>query len=573
MKTELDLGLLHVVDTLVAPGGMLALGVHRQFDRDLPMIATAPSNLTHFFAHFCGLHADKTFLVDGGLQGGVRLTFAQTFAAAHMAAGGLIAGYGVKPGDRVAIAARNSANWVVAYMAVLMAGGVAVLLNGWWSGEELAHGVDLVDCALVLADRQRLERLAGHPIKAPMLLIEHDVAPAIGLAALNAKGGDATVALPEMSGDDLATVLFTSGSTGVSKGAVSNHRGVVQGVFNYLAQTLAALGVLTARGQAPDPGQQPCALVNVPLFHVTGEIPVLLQSFAMARKLVIMPRWDVVTAMTLIEREHVTYFVGVPLMSFEIATHPDHAKYDLSSCVTFAAGGAPRPIDHVERIRRELPHAFPILGYGLTETNAIGCGNINENYLAKPGSTGVASPPLVDLAILNDAGAALPQGQVGEVSIRSVANFIGYWDNPEATAAAIMPDGYFRTGDLGYIDEDGYLFIVDRKKDIIIRGGENISCIEVESAIYAHPAILEASVFGLPHELYGEVPAAVFLAKPEAHLDAETLRAFLCEHIAAFKIPVQFWQVGEPLPRLGTEKVDKRALREKYQHEWVAPVR
>jgi len=286
-----------------------------------------------------------------------------------------------------------------------------------------------------------------------------------------------------------------------------------------------------------------------------------------------MSRWNAVSAMELIERERVSYFVGVPLMSFEIATHPDRDTYDLSTCVTFAAGGAPRPVEHVERIRRELPHAFPVLGYGLTETNGVGCGNFNENYLAKPGSTGAASRPLVDMAILDDDGRALAQGAVGEVAIRSVANFIGYWDDPQSTRAAITPDGYFRTGDLGYIDEDGYLFIVDRKKDIIIRGGENISCIEVESAIYGHPGIAEASVFGLADELYGEVPAAVFLAKPGFTLDGEALRAFLGEHIAPFKIPVQFWQVSEALPRLGTEKVDKRALREKYRREWAETVK
>jgi long-chain acyl-CoA synthetase len=258
------------------------------------------------------------------------------------------------------------------------------------------------------------------------------------------------------------------------------------------------------------------------------------------------------------------------LMSFEIATHPDRDKYDLTTCVSFAAGGAPRPVEHVDRIRKALPHAFPLLGYGLTETNGVGCGNLNENYLAKPGSTGTASRPLVDLAILDDDGNALPQGAVGEVSIRSIANFLGYWNNEKATREAIMPDGYFRTGDLGYLDPEGYLFIVDRKKDIIIRGGENISCIEVESAIYAHPCIAEASVFGLPDEKLGEVPAAVYLAKEDCSATDQELRAFLAEHIAPFKIPVRFWEVHEALPRLGTEKVDKRTLRERYTKEWLA---
>lgn len=566
MKTQLDLALTRVMDGLTGEGGMFHLVPFRKFDRDLPMIAAAPPSLAHFFAHFCALHGDKEFLVDGG----GRLTFAQTYAAARAAAGGLVATHGVRKGDRIGIAARNSANWVVAYMAVVMAGGVAVLLNGWWTGEELAYGIDLVGCRLVLADRQRAERLTGHAHGATIVPLGHDCPPAEGLAALGADDG---AALPELAGDDLATVLFTSGSTGASKGAYSDHRGVVQGTFNYVAQTVLVLGVLTARGEAPDPAVQPTALVNVPLFHVTGEVPVLLQSFAIARKLVIMPKWDVVRAMEMIERERVTYFVGVPLMSFEIASHPDRDKYDLSTCVTLAAGGAPRPVEHVDRLRKALPHAFPVLGYGLTETNGIGCGNFNENYLAKPGSTGTASRPLVDMAILDDDGRALPQGEVGEVAIRSVANFLGYWDNPEATRAAIMPDGYFRTGDLGYLDAEGYLFIVDRKKDIIIRGGENISCIEVESAIYSHPCVAEASVFGLPHEAYGEVPAAVYLAKPDCSVSPAELAAYLAEHIAPFKIPVKFWEVGEALPRLGTEKVDKRALRERYRHEWTETVK
>lgn len=313
---------------------------------------------------------------------------------------------------------------------------------------------------------------------------------------------------------------------------------------------------------------QPCTLVNVPLFHVTGEVPLFLQSFAIGRKLVMMPKWNAEEAMRLIEAEKVTYFVGVPLMSFEIATHPNRDKYDLSSCTAFAAGGAPRPVDHVKRIKDALPHAFPLLGYGLTETNAVGCGNLNENYLAKPGSTGTASKPLVEVAILDDAGTQLAAKQVGEVSIRTICNFGGYWDNTEATKAAIMPDGFFRSGDLGYLDEDGYLFIVDRKKDIIIRGGENISCLEVEEAIYAHPDVAEASVFGMPDEKFGELPTGVFLLKEGRSLTEEQLRDYLKTTIAPFKVPVRLWQEHETLPRLGTEKVDKRTLKARYLTVW-----
>ena len=565
MKTELDLAMDRTFTALTAEGGMFQTVMVQRFGHDVPMIATAPPHLPAYFAYFCATHGEKTFIVDGEM----RLSFADVYKAARHVAGALVEGHGVQKGDRIAIAARNSANWVIAYMAVLMAGGCATLLNGWWSGDELAGGVDLVECRYVIADDSRAKRLVGHSHGAVLLTIAHDCAYEQGLASLLGKGGGMATILPTLTGEDWATVLFTSGSTGVAKGALSDHRGVVQGTMNYAVQSVAALAILNAKGQGPAPDVQPTTLVNVPLFHVTGEVPVFLQSFALGRKLVLMAKWDVVEAMRLIEREKATYFVGVPLMSFEIATHPDREKYDLSTCVSFAAGGAPRPVEHVERIRKAMPHAFPLLGYGLTETNGVGCGNLNENYLAKPGSTGTASRPLVDLAILDDAGNTLLQGAVGEVSIRSIANFLGYWGNEKATREAVTADGYFRTGDLGYLDAEGYLFIVDRKKDIIIRGGENISCIEVENAIYAHPCIAEVSVFGLPDERFGEVPAAVYLAKDDCSATEEELRAFLKEHIAPFNIPVRFWEVHEALPRLGTEKVDKRSLRETYTKEWL----
>ena len=564
MRSELDTALDDVIARLTAPGQMLETVPFERFGRQLPMLKNAPPTLPVLFETYCAQHGEAEFLVDGD----IRMTFAQTWAAARAVAGGLVAGHGVRKGDRIGIAARNSTNWIVAYMAVVMAGGCASLLNGWWSGEEMVGGIELTGCTIVLADQQRAARIAELGLDTRLVLFEHDCGWEQGLAALLAGGGGADTPLPELTGDDLATILYTSGSTGLCKGAWSDHRAVTQAVFSYVAQTVTILTMLTEKGEAPS--VQPCSLVNVPLFHVTGEVPLFLQSFVIGRKLVLMPKWDAEEAMRLIEREQVTYFVGVPLMSFEIATHPNRDKYNLSSCTAFAAGGAPRPVDHVRRIKDALPHAFPLLGYGLTETNAAGCGNLNENYLAKPGSTGTATKPLIEVGILDDAGAVLPGGTTGEVAFRSIVNFGGYWQNPKATAEAITSDGWFRTGDLGYLDADEYLFIVDRKKDIIIRGGENITCIEVEEAIYAHPDVAEASVFGMPDEKFGELPTGVYQVEEGRSLSEEDLKTFLKAHIAPFKVPVRLWEAKESLPRLGTEKVDKRALKARYLPVWQA---
>jgi acyl-CoA synthetase (AMP-forming)/AMP-acid ligase II len=563
MPTQLDLEIRRVTDAVTAPGQMFELKQVQRRGVTMPAFVNAPPSLSHYFAHFCGQHRDTLFLVDGDQ----RLTFGEVYDAALRVADGLATRHGVKKGDRVGIAARNSANWMVAYMGTIMAGGCATLLNGWWTGEEMAYGIELCECSLVLADAQRAARLEGQSHGAKVHVFEHGVA-AEGLAGVWGEGDTATRILGELGPDDLATILYTSGSTGHPKGAYSDHLGVVSGIMNYICQTAMILQLLTERGEAPT--VQPSALVTVPLFHVTGEIPVFLQSIAMGRKLVLMPKWDATEALRLLDEEKVTYFVGVPLMSYEMATHPDRDKYDLSQCKSFAAGGAPRPPEHVSKIREAFPNGYPLLGYGLTETNAVGAGNLNENYMAKPGSTGLPSRPLVDLAILDDAGKPVGQGEVGEVSIRSVCNFLGYWKNEAATAAAYTDDAYFRTGDLGYLDADGYLFIVDRKKDIIIRGGENIACIEVEDAIYTHPKVAECAVFGIPDERMGEIPAAVYFLQPGESLSPEELQSYLAEHIARFKVPEKMWQATEQLPRLGTQKVDKRTVKATWAKDYVA---
>lgn len=558
MPSALDLRMDAGLARLTAPGAPFALTTARSRGQELPMIAAVPQTLPAYFAHFCAEHADKTFLVAGA----ERLTFAQVHAQAQGVARALIAVHGVRQGDRVGIAMRNSPSWITLYMGIVMAGGIATLLNGWWQSEELAAAIADVECRLVLADAPRARRIADMPGTPPALVTIDDTLPLDrAMAALGSAPGE--VALPEIAGTDPATILFTSGSTGRSKGALSEHRAIVQAVFNYLVSALILLGIATEDGSAPT--LQPATLLNVPLFHVTAEVPVFLQSFAMGRKLVLMPKWDAEEAMRLIQAEQVTYFVGVPLMSFEMLSHPNRAAYDLSTVTDFAAGGAPRPVEHVRRIKEEMGGGAPLLGYGLTETNAAGAGNWRDNYLAKPNSTGRPSPPLMEFAIVDDAGQHLPTGQVGEISIRSIANFREYWNNPEATEAAFTADGFFRTGDLGYLDEDGYVFIVDRKKDIIIRGGENISCIEVEAALYEHPAIAEAAVFGLPDERYGEVPGAVVHCREDACPDEAGLQEFLRAHIAAFKVPARIWIAEEALPRLGTEKIDKVSLRRKYR--------
>ncbi len=559
MPTELDLAIDATVTRLMENGGPLSVTRIEKYGVGLPAFINAPTNLADYFAMFCATHADKTFLVDGD----IRMTFGEAYAAARELAGGLVEGHQLVKGDRVGIAARNSANWIIAYMAVLMAGGVATLLNGWWQGSELAEGIRMVRCRYVLADAQRATRLQGQDIgDTQLLLFAHDVLPLEGLSVLTELGGDENSELPKIDPLDNATILYTSGSTGQSKGALSDHRGVVQGTMSYVGQTMVFFELMSAMGQTSE--LQPSTLLNVPLFHVTAAVPVLLQSFAIGRKLVLMPKWDAEEAMRLIEKERITYFVGVPLMSIEIANHPKLHEYDLSSCTAFAAGGAPRPVDHVKKIKKEMDWAYPLLGYGLTETNGVGCGNFTENYLAKPDSTGPGTKPLVEVGILDDDGNIMPQGERGEVCIRTIANFKEYWENREATAAAITADGFFRTGDIGYLDEDDYLYIVDRKKDIIIRGGENISCPEVEAAIYEHPEIVELSVFGIADDRYGEVPGVVYQCHEGVTVSADDLKTFLSTRLAPFKIPAYYWQVTEPLPRLGTQKIDRVTLRREY---------
>jgi long-chain acyl-CoA synthetase len=548
--SDLDRQYDAVLAAVTGEGGRVVTG---KDEAGRTIVTNFPATLPLLFKTFCALYAD----VEAVVAGDERLTFADLNVVSDRLARGLV-GRGVTNGDRVAIAMRNCPAWIIVYMAAAKAGAIVTLINGWWQIDELAHALQLTEPKLVLADEARAKRIAatGVEVAVETIAIERPLEQAFNGWLVE----DETITLPEVVPEDDATILFTSGSTGEAKGALSTHRAVTSGTYTYATSIMTLLGILTSQGRPP--ANPPRTLVAVPLFHVTGEIPLMLNSFVIGRGMVLMPKWDAGEALRLIEREKITYFVGVPTMSLELMNHPDRDNYDLSSLTDVTAGGAPRPVAHVERLQRSFPTAQPALGYGLTETNAVGCGNYWGNYAAKPASTGRAMP-YVEVAILGEGDTKLPAGERGEVAIRSAANISGYWKNPGATAAAFTADGYMKTGDVGYLDDDGYLFIVDRKKDIIIRGGENISAAEVEAAIYGCEGIAEACVFGVPDERLGEVPVAILHRREGSSISDEELRSFLAGRLAAFKIPARIEFSEAPLPRLGTGKIDRVTLKQR----------
>ncbi len=563
--TELDKALDAAVAAITAPGGQLAVTTANIRGADYPVFEHAPQSLRDYLAFFLMANADKEFIV----YQGERYTFADIQKQSIRIAATLQSRFGISKGDRVAIAMRNYPEWVSLFLGATMVGAVVVPMNAWLKPEELAYALRDSGTRVAFADEERVRRLrdiAGLSAAIVAVRTGHQVAAQLGVETLEdamAASPEAPSFLPPIYPEDDATIMYTSGSTGAPKGAVSTHRAVVSGSLNYLVQGLAMLQLATAEGTAL-PAQQ-VMLLNVPLFHITGLVPILLVSIAIGRKMVIMYRWDAGEALQLIEKEKCTYFVGVPTMSLELMQHPDRDKYDLSSLLDIAAGGAPRPPEHVERLAKAFPGKNPAIGYGLTETNGVGAGNLRGNYRLKPDSTGRASKPMVDIGIFDDDMKQLGVGEIGEVCIRSSANARGYWHNPEASAAAFTADGWFRTGDLGRLDAEDYLFIVDRKKDIIIRGGENISAVEVEAAIYNHPSVAEAAVFGLPDDRLGEIVGAVVFPKPGEHLEGEAVIQFVGRELAQFKVPARVWVSDQPLPKLGSGKIDKVSLRRHFR--------
>lgn len=541
---------------LTAKGEPYELIELEQYGQQVRAFLNAPPTLRALFESTL---SEATFLVFED----ERLSFAQTYAQASKLGHLLVHNYGVSCGDRVAISMRNYPEWVLAFMAVTSVGGIAVCMNALWTAEEMEYGLSDSGAKVLFADSERLVRFAACSDELPVACIAVRPSEPTSHAVLSdllAELDDVSMPLVEFGPQDDATILYTSGSTGHPKGAVSCHRNIVSALWSWeLEGQIAALRAGMQAGEvAAPPTVQPATLLAVPLFHATGSHAVYLMSYRAQRKMVCMYKWDAAGAAVLIEEEKISTFVAPAAMTGDLVAEAARSNRDLSTLQTVGGGGAPRAPEQVKRIGESFGNAMPNTGWGMTETNAIGTGISGLDYLERPASSGCASA-VAYLRIVDEAGELVPTGSRGELQMRGVSVIRGYWNRPDANAEAFA-DGWLKTGDVAYLDDDGFLFIVDRIKDLVIRGGENIGCGEVEAALLEHPSVHEASVYSVPDERLGEeVGATLYVA---ADLDEQALRDFLSARIARFMIPRYMRLLQEPLPRIASGKIFKRELRE-----------
>ncbi|MFI4974213.1 MAG: class I adenylate-forming enzyme family protein [Caulobacterales bacterium] len=524
-------------------------------------------------------HGDKVFLVHED----ERVSFEAFFRAAAAFAHELRA-QGVEKGDRVAVIMRNLPEWPVAFYGAAVLGAIVTPLNAWWTGPELEYGLTDSGTKAVIVDAERLERIAEHLENCPDLQrvyvsrSEEEIAnplvtrleSVIGRPADWSRLPDRPLPPAEIAPDDDATIFYTSGTTGRPKGALASQRNVNS---NIMAGLCVGTRAFLRRGEAPpapDPSApQRSSLLSVPFFHATGCFAILNPSLAGGAKLVMMRKWDPVRAFELIEREKVTSAGGVPTIAWQLIEHPLRQNYDLSSLESVAYGGAPSAPELVRKIRETFPKSAPGNGWGMTETSATATSHGGEDYEHRPDSCG-PPVPVTELKIMTVEGdRELRVGEVGELWCRGPQVVKGYWNKPEATAQTFH-EGWVKTGDLARLDEEGFCYIIDRAKDMLIRGGENIYCIEVENCLYDHPAVMDAALVGIPHHTLGEEPAAVVTLKQGARATEQELRTWVAERLAAFKVPVKvvFWH--ETLPRNPQGKILKSELKKLFVQEGAA---
>lgn len=548
------------VATITGPGGMFEVSEADVRGTRMKVFKSTPPSMRMLFG-LAKLRAAQEFIV----YEDERWTFGDV--AKHVDAIGhaLVNHYGVAKGDRVAIGMRNYPEWIAAFAAITSVGGIAVLLNAWWTPDELAYGLEDSGAKLLVGDLDRIARAAGamERLDIRALAVRSEGA---ALPPRTDRYEDVVTlgaALPEVAitYDDDATILYTSGTTGHPKGAVSTHRAVLSALGAFACR--AGVQAMCFPKDKEKQSHPTCFILTIPLFHVTGCVAVMLTSFAAGTKLVMMYKWEPARALELIERERVTNFVGVPTMAWDLLESPAFAKHDTSSLVSVGGGGAPAPPQLVHRIDKSFGgKGRPNIGYGMTETNAYGPGNRGADYLRKPTSSGRVVP-VMTMEIRDAEDKPVPVGEHGEIWFKGPNLIRGYWNRPDATAEVLV-DGWLRSGDLGRLDDEGFIYVEDRVKDMILRGGENVYCAEIEAVIYELPGIHEAAVFGLEHPRLGEEVAVAVHMLPGATLEPAVLQAHVATKLASFKVPTKVFVIDEPLPRNAAGKFLKRELTKQF---------
>ena len=517
----------------------------------------APANLVEAFA-VARQHGDREFLI----YEGERRSFNDLMNEAD-AIGAALQARGIAPGDRVALAMRNYPEWMAAFIGVTAIGAVVVPVNSWGQPAEIAYTVQDAGARLVFCDQQRYdgvaELLSAEGIEA-IIARPASASDPLGLAAFVADFQDVTPAAVDIAEDDLAMIMYTSGTSGKPKGAASTHRAICQALYNMECAAIAAAmtnGELI--GAMLERGFEPTSLLAVPLFHVSGCHAQFLANLRGGRRIVMMYKWDVDKALEYIEKERITTIAAAPAMMLDLLESPGFADADTSSLFSLGIGGAATPPKVAKLLAQQLPQNFSGTGWGMTETNAQGASLTGKAFSSRPGSAGFPHP-IVDIQICDDNGDALPEGQTGEIWVRSCSNIREYWHRPEVNAEEFR-DGWLKTGDIGYLDDDGFLFLADRAKDMIIRGGENIYPIEIENELLELDAVKEVAAIGLPHERLGEEVAVVVHLHRGQSLDEAALLAFARDRLAGYKVPTRVFFSEQALPRNATNKILKRELK------------
>ena len=560
--------LQEVEDILCAPGARFEMETLDIRGVPTRVWKNAPATFADLARHG-RTHGDAEFMVLNDERVTYEAWFRATARLAHA-----MQDMGIGRGDRVALVMRNLPEWVAVYFAATSIGAIIVPLNAWWTGAELAYGISDSGAKMVVLDAPRLERMEGHEdglSDVEQVIVcrgDHPLAMVrlediIGVPDSWADLPDIDLPEVETAPDDRATILYTSGTTGNPKGALGTQRSTLT---NILSSGYSGARQALRRGEDPPQPAPGVNLLVVPLFHATGCNATLMGAIQSGSKIIFMDRWDTLEAMQIIEREKVQRTGGVPTIAWQLLEHPERERFDLSSLDAIAYGGAPSAPELVKKIW-DVFGCMPGNGWGMTETCATVTSHSSEDYLNRPTSCG---PPVAvaDLKITGADGDILPPGEVGELWSKGPMNVEGYWNKPDATAETFV-DGWVRTGDLARLDEEGFCYIVDRAKDIVIRGGENIYSIEVEDALYDHPAVMDAAVIGVPHRTLGEEPVAVVHLAPGKPATEDELRAWVRERLAAFKVPVRIAFSDETLPRNANGKILKRDLKSNFENEDV----